>query len=71
MREKINAQAEIDFQSSSLKLTNAYYAKYESISSILDENPSIVDAVHRDLKKPLKYATVQGKDRRPHTFTSD
>jgi hypothetical protein len=44
MREKINAQTEIDFQPSTLKLTNAYYAKYESVSSILDENPSIVDA---------------------------
>ena len=71
MREKINAQTEIDFQPSTLKLTNAYYAKYESISSILGENPSIVDAVHRDLKKPLKYATVKGQDGRPHRFTSD
>lgn len=71
MREKINAQTQIDFQPSALKLTNAYYAKYESISRILDENPSIVDAIHRDLKKPLKYATVQGKDGRPHRFTSD
>jgi IS5 family transposase len=71
MREKINAQTEINFQPSTLKLTNAYYAKYESISKILDENPAIVDAIHRDLKKPLKYATVQGKDGRPHRFTSD
>ncbi len=71
MREKINAQTEIDFHPSTLKLTNAYYAKYESVSRILDENPSIVDAIHRDLKKPLKYATVQGKDGRPHRFTSD
>lgn len=71
MREKINAQTEIDFQPSTLKLTNAYYAKYESISKILDENPAIVEAIHRDLKKPLKYATVKGKDGRPHRFTSD
>ena len=71
MREKINAQTEIDFQPSTLKLTNAYYAKYERISSILDENPALVDALHRDLKKPLKYATVKGKDGRPHRFTSD
>lgn len=71
MRARINVQAEINFQPSTLKLTNAYYAKYESISNILDENPTIVDAIHRDLKRPLKYATVQGKDGRPHRFTSD
>lgn len=71
MREKINAQTEIDFQPSALKLTNAYYAKYEWVSRILDENPAIVDAIHRDLKKPLKYATVKGQDGRPHRFTSD
>ncbi len=71
MREKINAQTEIDFQPSALRLTNAYYAKYESISRILDDNPAIVEAIHRDLRKPLKYATVKGKDGRPHRFTSD
>jgi len=71
MRIKLNTQTEIDFQPSNLKLTNQYYAKYKSVSSILDENPEIVEAVHRDLKKPLKYATVKGKDGRPHKFTSD
>jgi IS5 family transposase len=71
MREKINAQTEIDFQPSTLKLTNTYYAKYESVSKILDENPSIVDALHRDLKKPLKYAAIKGQNGRPHRFTSE
>jgi hypothetical protein len=71
MREKINVQSEIDFQPSTLKLTNAYYAKYESISKILDENPAILDEVHGELKKPLKYATVKGKDGREHRITSD
>ena len=71
MRQAINAQTEIDFQPSTLKLTNAYYAKYESISSILVENPAIVKAIHRHLKKPLKYATVKDQEGRPHRFTSD
>lgn len=71
MRIKLNAQTEFDFQASTLKLTNQYYAKYGSVSNILDENPAMVDAVHGDLKKPLKYATVKGKDGRPHKFTSD
>jgi hypothetical protein len=47
MREKINAQSQFDFEPSTLKLTNRYYAKYQSISSILDDVPAIVDAVHR------------------------
>lgn len=71
MREKINAQAEFDFQPSALKLTNQYYAKYESISSILDNNHGILDAVHQDLKKPLKYAKVKTKDGGTFTYTSD
>jgi len=62
MREKINAQSQFDFEPSTLKLTNRYYAKYHSISSILDDVPAIVDAVHQDLKRPLKYTTVKGKD---------
>ena len=71
MRQAINSQTEIDFQPSTLKLTNAYYEKYETISSILVENPDIVGAVHRHLKKPLKYATVKDQEGRPHRFTSD
>ena len=49
MRPKINTQDEFDFQPSNLKLTNDYYAKYEAISAILDENPEIIDTIHRDL----------------------
>jgi len=71
MREKINAQSQLDFEPSTLKITNRYYAKYESISNILDDVPAIVGAVHQDLKKPLKYATVKSKDGGTHTYTSD
>jgi IS5 family transposase len=71
MRERINAQSQFDFEPSTLKLTNRYYAKYQSISSILDDIPAIVDAVHQDLQRPLKYATVKGKDGGTYTFTSD
>lgn len=71
MREKINAQTEFDFQPSALKLTNQYYAKYESVSSILDNNPGILDSVHRNLKKPLQYAKVKSKDGGSFTYTSD
>jgi IS5 family transposase len=71
MREKINAQTQFDFQPSTLKLTNRYYAKYESISTILDDTPAILDAVHQDLKKPLKYAKVKTQDGGTYTYTSD
>ena len=71
MRPKINLEPELDFRPSNLKLTNQYYAKYEAISRILDENPEIVELAHRDLAPALK-ATV-GKRRRRSSFryTSD
>lgn len=71
MREKINAQAQFDFQPSTLKLTNRYYAKYEAISSILDDAQEILDVVHQDLKKPLKYAKAKTRDGGTFTYTSD
>ena len=51
MRPKFNSQQELDFTSSSLKVTNEYYARYERISQVLNENPAILDAVHRDLAR--------------------
>jgi IS5 family transposase len=51
MRPKFKSQQELDYASSNLKVTNEYYAKYEKISQILDENPGIVEAVHGDLTK--------------------
>jgi IS5 family transposase len=71
MRPKFNAQAEFDFQPSNLKLTNAYYAKYQSISTLLQENPELISRLHADLAKPLKYATVKGLDGRRHRFSTD
>lgn len=71
MRLEFNAQREFNFQPSNLKLTNQYYAKYEDISKLLDENPALIKELHRDLEKPLKYATVRGLDGRPHRFTTD
>ena len=51
MRPKFNSQQELDFTPSSLKVTNEYYARYERISQVLNENPEILDAVHRDLAR--------------------
>ena len=71
MRPKINTQSEFDFQPSNLQITNEYYAKYEAISMILDENPGIVDAVHRDLGPALKEVVVVDKHGAKFKFTSD
>ena len=71
MRTKMNIQPEFDFQPSNLKLTNEYYAKYEEISRILDDNPKVLDRVHKDLKEPLKYAAVENRDGAVFKYTSD
>lgn len=53
MRPKFEAQREFAFPTSNLKLTREYYAKYETISKILDANPEITDLAHRDLRDAL------------------
>ncbi len=71
MRPKINTQDEFDFQPSHLKITNDYFAKYQAISARLDENPGIVDAVHRDLAPALEEVVVQDNRGAEYKFTSD
>ena len=70
MRKKMNTQLEFDFQPSNLKITNEYFERYEKISEILDQNPEIVDLIHRDLKKVLKGKGKNGPGRQC-TYTSD
>lgn len=64
MRTKRNNQNEFDFQASHLAITNEYYERYDRIAIILDTNPDIIDAVHRDLKKVLKRKTADGPGRK-------
>jgi len=54
MRPKFNHQVQFDFQPSPLKVTNEYYQRYEAISKILDQNPKMVEAVHTDIREPVK-----------------
>jgi len=49
LRPRINVQPEIDFQPTNLRITKAYFAKYQAISQILDAHPEILDAFHADL----------------------
>jgi IS5 family transposase len=53
MRPKFNRQVQFDFQPSPLKVTSEYYARYEAISKILDQNPQLVDAVQTDIHAAL------------------
>ena len=71
MRPKINSQSEFSFQPSTLQITNEYYAKYEAISSILNQHPEIINAVHRDLAEALEDAVVQDRRGAKFKFTSD
>ena len=69
MRAKRVNQRGLDFSRSHLKITNEYYARYDAVSSILDEAPELLDLVHRDLKKALKSLNREGRGRRPQYTT--
>ncbi len=71
MRPKINRQPELDFQPSTLKLTNAYYERYEAVSTVLDESPEIVDLIHEDLKEALKSTATKDRSGKNFQYTSD
>ena len=71
MRSKINTQSEFNFQPSNLQVTNKYYAKYEAISTLLDQTPAIVDAIHNDLAEALEEAVVEDRRGAKFKFTSD
>ena len=64
MRPKFEAQGELAFLTSNLKLTREYYAKYEAISKILDANGEILDLAHRD----LRLALIASNESRPARF---
>ena len=71
MRPKINNQSEFNFRPANLQITDEYYAKYEAISAILDEQPQIVNAIHRDLAEALEDAALQDRRGAKFKFTSD
>ena len=71
MRPKKNTQSELNFQPSNLKITNEYYAKYDAISAILEDNPGIVDTIHHDLAQALEEASVEDRHGAKFKYTSD
>jgi IS5 family transposase len=71
MRQKINPQPELDLYRSNLKVTNEYYGKYETISRVLDQNPKILDLIHKDLKRALSTCTTRDSNGGRFQYTSD
>ena len=67
MRIKSDPQESLELGPSSLQITRAYYQKYQRIGQILRDNPSILDAFHRDAAEKLDGP----KRRRRFQFTSD
>jgi IS5 family transposase len=63
MRTKIITQPELDFDASILKITQDFYAKYDRISHLLDENPTILDLVHGDLESLAEVSEGEGRSR--------
>ena len=49
MRAKLVDQPELCFAAPRLKLTQEFYAKYDRISRILDDNRAILELIHADL----------------------
>jgi IS5 family transposase len=71
MRDRIQPQMTIDYKPSSLAITSQYYAKYEAISQVLDENPEILEHVHGDLKRALEMRPRRASSIRSCRYTSD
>jgi len=71
VRAKRNPQRGLDFSGSHLAITTEYYARYEAVSTILDQAPKLLDSVHRDLKTPLEQVNRNSRGGRRHEFTSD
>jgi IS5 family transposase len=69
LRAKHVQQRGLDFSKSHLKITNEYYARYDAVSSVLDQAPELLDLIHRDLEKTLKSVNREGRGRRPRYTT--
>ena len=70
MRAKRNPQRDLDFSGSHLAITNEYYARYEAVSSVLDQARKLLGLVHKDLGKGLESVNRKHRGRRPE-YTTD
>jgi len=70
LRAKRVNQRGLEFSKSHLKITNKYYARYEAVSTVLDQAPKLLDLLHKDLEKTLEYVNRTNRGRRPE-YTTD
>jgi len=70
LRKKRRSQRGLDFSGSHLKITNEYYARYEAVSTVLDQAPKLLDLIHNDLQRSLEQINREGRGRRPE-YTTD
>jgi len=70
LRTKRNPQRGLDFSGSHLKITNEYYARYEGVSTVLDQAPKLLDLIHEDLQRSLEQVNRERRGRRPD-YTTD
>jgi IS5 family transposase len=71
VRTRTNLQCELDFHPSNLKLTNEYYTRYDAVSNILDQNPKVLDLVHKDLQEALEAEASNDYGGGTFRYTSD
>jgi transposase, IS5 family len=71
MRKKRDTQGWLEFQPSTLALTQEYFARYEGISAILDETPKLLELVHLDLELALELENREAKRRGGFVYTSE
>jgi IS5 family transposase len=70
LRAKRDNQRGLDFSKSHLKITNKYYARYEAVSTVLDQAPKLLDLIHKDLQRSLEQVNREHRGRRPD-YTTD
>jgi len=71
LRAKRVNQRGLDYSASNLKITNKYYARYEAVSTVLDQVPKLLELVHGDLKESLKGVNRESRGGRRHQYTTD
>jgi len=57
--------------SSNLALTNAYEARYQAVSGILDRTPAILELVHKDLEAALRSQNRESERRGAFVYTTE
>lgn len=67
MHIRREGQERLTFSTAHLKITHAWYRKYEKMDSLLRDNPRILSLVHEDVKRVLSIASTG----RRSSFTSD